>query len=108
MFFKENAKIDHKIVCSNLDPVDTLNDALTRFGSNLKNDSQNFIYKGQAIPEDYLIGNIGDGVSTLVIEICEAGSAFSRLQNVKILQRNLDECTITTAVIGNPRFFVKK
>ena len=84
-----------------------LNDELTHFGSNLKNDSQNFIYNGESIPEDYLIGNIGDGVSTLVIEICETGSAFSRLQNVKILQRNVDECTITTAVIGNPRFCQK-
>ena len=88
--------------------MDILNDELTRFGSNLKNDSQNFIYNGEAIPEDFLIGNIGDGVSTLVIEICQAGSAFSRLQNVKILQRNVDECTITTAVIGNPRFFCQK
>ena len=84
-----------------------LNDEVARFGSTLKNDSQNFIYKGEAIPEDYLIGNIGDGVSTLVIEICETGSAFSRLQNVKILQRNVDECAITTAVIGNPRFCQK-
>ena len=84
-----------------------LNDELTHFGSNLKNDSQNFIYNGESIPEDYLIGNIGDGVSTLVIEICETGSAFSRLQNVKILQRNVDECTITTALIGNPRFCQK-
>ena len=87
--------------------MDTLNEALTRIGSSLKNDSQNFIYNGEVIPEDFLIGNIGDGVSTLVIEICETGSAFSRLQNVKILQRNVDECTITTAVIGNPRFLSK-
>ena len=53
-----------------------------------------------------MIGNIGDGQSELVIRACIAENTFARLQNMKILHRNVKQCNDHALSGGNPRFAI--
>ena len=53
-----------------------------------------------------MIGNIGDGQSELVIRACIAENTFARLQNMKILHRNVKQCNDHVQSGGNPRFAI--
>ena len=55
---------------------------------------------------DLEAGNLGDGSSPIEIRLVNVDRIFSRVNNIKILQRNLVECNNNTVLVGNPRFFV--
>ena len=63
-------------------------------------------FNGVIIPDDYMIGNIGDGQSELVVRACIAENTFARLQNMKILHRNVKQCNDNAQSGGNPRFAI--
>ena len=49
-------------------------------------------------------GNIGDGISPIVIRAVMVKKIFSRVKNIKILQRDLVESNNNTMLGENPRF----
>ena len=53
-------------------------------------------------------GNVGDRTSPIENRVVNVDKIFSRVKNIKILQRNFAECNSDTVLAGNPRFFCLK
>ena len=91
-------------MCSTFDTIEVLDQVLETESADLKIFYPHYECDGEIIPLDYLIGNIGDGRSDLVIEACQAENAFARVQNMKILHRNVKQCNENAIMGGDPRF----
>ena len=105
MFFSQtNVDFEKIVFCSTFDTIQILDGVLEEESPDLKIIYPNYEFNGKIIPLDYLIGNIGDGKSDLVINACQAENTFARVQNIKILHRNVKQCNENAILGGNPRF----
>jgi len=83
--------LEAKIICSAFSPISVLDEILDEKSPDLKIYLPHYQFNGVIIPDDYMIGNIGDEESELVIRACIAEDTFARLQNMKILHRNVKQ-----------------
>ena len=63
------------------------------------------LYQGQVLSDDEFIGNIADGVSDIKFFVIEKTSpAYDRVNNIKILHRNVNACASSAKQGNNPRY----